>query len=94
MTNREEAILGLKELRDWEGLPYCIEEPMQREGVVVITQEIIDIAIQALEQQSTNAVILNVTSEGCWREEEEYSCGLKSKKIWWDDNVAESEKEK
>ena len=51
MTNREEAILGLKELRDWEGLPYCIEEPMQREGVVVITQEVIDTAIKALEQK-------------------------------------------
>lgn len=50
MTNREEAILGLKELRDWEGLPYCIEEPMQREGVVVITQEVIDFAIEVLEQ--------------------------------------------
>lgn len=46
---------------------------------------------KALEAQPTNAVILNVTSEGCWREEEEYSCGLKSKKIWWDDSVAESE---
>lgn len=52
-----------------------------------------DRIIQALEQQPTNAVILNVTSEGCWREEEEYSCGLKSKKIWWDDSVAESEDE-
>lgn len=94
MTNREEAILGLKELRDWEGLPYCIEEPMQREGVVVITQEVIDMAIQALEQQSTNAVILNATNEGRWREEEEYSYGLKSKRIWWDDGiVAESEDE-
>ena len=93
MTNREEAILGLKELRDWEGLPYCIEEPMQREGVVVITQEVIDMAIQALEQQSTNAVILNATNEGRWREEE-YSYGLKSKRIWWDDGiVAESEDE-
>lgn len=45
-------------------------------------------------QPCENAVILNVTSEGCWREEEEYSCGLKSKKIWWDDGiVAEREDE-
>ena len=49
-------------------------------------------AIQALEAQPTNAVILNVTNKGRWREEEEYSYGLKSKKIWWDDGiVAESE---
>lgn len=47
--------------------------------------------LMSLEQLPTDAVILNVTSEGCWREEEEYSCGLKSKKIWWDDSVAESE---
>ena len=51
MTNREEAILALKELRDWEGLPYCIEEPMKREGVAVITQEVIDMAIKSLEQK-------------------------------------------
>lgn len=57
MTNREEAILGLKELRDWEGLPYCIEEPIQREGVVVITQEVIDMAIKALEQQPSEDCI-------------------------------------
>ena len=46
------------------------------------------------EAQSTNAVIINATNEGRWREEEEYSCGLKSKKIWWDNGVTESEKEK
>lgn len=50
-TNKE-AILGLEELKDWEGLPYCIEEPMQTEGVAVITQEIIDMAIKALDQVS------------------------------------------
>lgn len=33
-------------------------------------------------------------AEGRWREEEEYSYGLKSKKIWWDNNVAESENKK
>ena len=56
--------------------------------------EIQEIKINVLEQQpSENVVILNVTSEGCWREEEEYYCGLKSKKIWWDGSVAESEDE-
>lgn len=50
-TNKE-AILALEELKDWEGLPYCIEEPMQTEGVAVITQEIIDMAIKALDQVS------------------------------------------
>lgn len=50
-TNKE-AILGLEELKDWERLPYCIEEPMQTEGVAVITQEIIDMAIKALDQVS------------------------------------------
>lgn len=54
--------------------------------------EIKEIKINVLEQQPTNAVILNVTNKGRWREEEEYYCGLKSKKIWWDDDiVAESE---
>lgn len=48
----KEAILALEELKDWEGLPYCIEEPMQTEGVAVITQEIIDMAIKALDQVS------------------------------------------
>ena len=48
----KEAILALEELKDWEGLPYCIEEPMQTEGVAVITREIIDMAIKALDQVS------------------------------------------
>lgn len=26
----------------------------------------------------------DATNEGCWREEEEYSYGLKSKRIWWE----------
>lgn len=47
----EEAILALEELRDWDGLPYCIKEPMQREGIVVITQEVIDTAIKTLQQR-------------------------------------------
>ena len=47
---REEAISGLKEIRDWRGLPYCIEEPLGQEGVAVITTEMIDMAIKALEQ--------------------------------------------
>lgn len=49
MTNEEEVILALKELKDWEGLPYCIEEPMQNEGIAVITKEALDKAIKALE---------------------------------------------
>lgn len=51
MTNEEEVILALKELKDWEGLPYCIEEPMQNEGIAVITNEALDVAIKALEQK-------------------------------------------
>lgn len=47
--------------------------------------------LMSLEQLPTDAVILNVTNKGRWREEEEYSYGLKSKKIWWDDSVVESE---
>lgn len=50
MTNEEEVILALKELKDWEGLPYCIEEPMQNEGIAVITKEALDKAIKTLEQ--------------------------------------------
>ena len=47
-----------------------------------------------LEVQPTNVVSRDMTNKGCWREEEEYSYGLKSKKIWWDDGiVVESEDE-
>lgn len=45
---RKEAILALKELKDWKGLPFCIEEPMGNEGVGVITEEALDMAIEAL----------------------------------------------
>lgn len=61
MMNEEEVILALKELKDWEGLPYCIEEPMQNEGIAVITKEALDKAIKALEQQ---------TCENCISKEE------------------------
>lgn len=77
MTNEEEVILALKELKDWKGLPYCIEEPMQNEGIAVITKEALDMAIRALEQPPIDKSAMmyeiymkgvNMTGEyqGCW----------------------------
>ena len=48
---KQEAILALKELKDWKGLPFCIEEPMGNEGVGVITEETLEMAIKALERK-------------------------------------------
>lgn len=63
---REDAIIGLKEIRDWPGLPYCIEEPLGKEGVSVITTELIDMAIKALEDiQIVSSALSNITNWEC-----------------------------
>lgn len=50
MTN-EETIKGLMEIKNWQGLPAYIEEPLGEEGVGIDTTEMIDMAIKALEQE-------------------------------------------
>ena len=44
-----DMILALKELKGWEGLPYCIEEPMGVEGLGVVTDDLLENLITLIE---------------------------------------------
>ncbi len=45
----DEMALALHELKGWEGLPYCIEEPMGTEGVGVVTDDLLGNLITLVE---------------------------------------------
>lgn len=45
----DNMVSALQELKGWEGLPYCIEEPMGIEGLGVITDDLIENLITLVE---------------------------------------------
>ena len=45
----DNMISALQELKGWEGLPYCIEEPMGIEGLGVVTDDLIEKLITLVE---------------------------------------------
>ena len=45
----DNMVSALQELKGWEGLPYCIEEPMGIEGLGVVTDDLIDNLIALIE---------------------------------------------
>ena len=45
----DDMVSALKELKGWEGLPYCIEEPMGIEGLGVVTDDLIENLIMLVE---------------------------------------------
>ena len=49
--NKDNTILGLKELLKLNTLPYSIEEPNMIEGASMITKDVILSAIELLEEK-------------------------------------------
>ncbi len=45
----DNMVSALQELKRWEGLPYCIEEPMGIEGFSVVTDDLIENLITLVE---------------------------------------------
>lgn len=45
----DNMVSALQELKGWEGLPYCIEEPMGIEGLGVVTDDLIENLITLVE---------------------------------------------
>ncbi len=45
----DNMVSALQELKGWEGLPYCIEEPMGIEGLGVVTDDLIENLIALAE---------------------------------------------
>lgn len=45
----DDMVSALKELKGWEGLPYCIEEPMGVEGLGVVTEDLLENIITLIE---------------------------------------------
>ena len=64
---KEEAVKGLKEIRGWRGLPAYIEEPLGEEGVGVDTTKMLDMAIEALEQEVCDDCISRKRLKECFR---------------------------
>ncbi len=45
----DNMVSALQELKEWKGLPYCIEEPMGIEGLGVVTDDLIENLITLVE---------------------------------------------
>ncbi len=45
----DNMVSALQELKGWEGLPYCIEEPKGIEGLGVVTDDLIENLIRLVE---------------------------------------------
>ena len=45
----DNMVSALQELKGWKGLPYCIEEPMNIEGLGVVTEDLIENLIALVE---------------------------------------------
>lgn len=45
----DNMVSALQELKGWEGLPHCIEEPMGIEGLGVVTDDLIENLITLVE---------------------------------------------